>query len=459
MVLALACAPQFMVVLDISVVNVALPSIQRALGFDEAGLQWVVNAYALTFAGFLLLGGRFADLFGRKRIFVLGLVLFSGASLAGGLANLSSLLIVARAVQGLGAAVLAPATLTVLTTTFSEGTARTRALATWTAVGIAGGTAGNLVGGVLTEYLPWRSILLINVPIGAVAIFLASRFLMADRGRGSRRRLDVAGAALATAGLASLTYGIAQARTYGWSAPVTIGALTAGAVAVALFVMVEARFARAPLIPLRLFRSRALSAGNVAMLLAGACLNPMWYFLTLHMQKALNYSPLQTGLGFLPHTLVAIVVGARVTPWLMRHVEGRTLIVAGALIAAAGFWWQSQITADSGYLAGILGPAIVFSVGSGLLNTPITTTVTSGIDAADAGAASGLMNTTKQFGGALGLAVLVTIAGSHLATPDALAADYGRAFLTIAAILVAVAAVALTLPGQRDGERRRAVND
>ncbi|OXM72305.1 MULTISPECIES: MFS transporter [Amycolatopsis] len=448
-VLALACAAQFMVVLDISVVNVALPSIQRALGFDDSGLQWVINAYALTFAGFLLLGGRFADLFGRKRVFVLGLVLFSGASLAGGLANSAPLLIVARAVQGVGAAVLAPATLTVLTTTFAEGAARARALAIWTAVGIAGGTAGNLIGGVLTEFLSWRSILLINVPIGAIAILLTARSLTPDDEAGRRGRLDVAGAMLATGGLAALTYGIAHANDDGWAAPSTITALTGGAAAVALFIVVEARFARAPLIPLRLFRSRAISAGNVAMVLAGACLNPMWYFLTLYMQTTLHYSPVQTGLGFLPHTLVAIVIGVRVTPWLMRRLDNRALIVAGAVIAAAGFWWQSRSTADSGYLSGILGPAIVFSTGSALLNTPITTTVTSGIDAKDAGAASGLMNTTKQFGGALGLAVLVTITGNHLDTPPAPAAAYGRAFLTIAAILVAVAVVALTLPRQR----------
>nr|CTQ91278.1 Cephamycin export protein cmcT [Kibdelosporangium sp. MJ126-NF4] len=453
--LALACVGQFMVVLDISVVNVALPSIQRTLGFDETDLQWVVNAYALTFAGFLLLGGRLADLFGRKKIFLLGLVLFSGASLVGGLANSAPLLITARAVQGLGSAVLAPATLTILTTTFPEGAARTRALATWTAVGIVGGTAGNLVGGVLTEYLSWRSILLINVPIGAIAIVLSARFLAADHGRGSGRRLDVAGAVLATAGLTSLTYGIAQARTYGWDAPVTIAALAAGAAAVVLFVVVEAWFARAPLIPLRLFRSRGLAMGNVALLLAGACLNPMWYFLTLYMQKALGYSPVQTGLGFLPHTLVAIVVGMRVTPWLMRHLDGRTLIAGGALIAAVGFWWQSQITPASGYLAGILGPAIVFSIGGGLLNTSITTTVISGIDAADAGAASGLMNTTKQFGGALGLAMLVAIAGSRLDSSDPLAATYARAFLTIAAILVVVAAVALLLPAHRTKSENR----
>ncbi|WP_051116255.1 MFS transporter [Amycolatopsis nigrescens] len=451
-VLALACAAQFMVVLDVSVVNVALPTIERALRFGDAGLQWVVNAYVLTFAGFLLLGGRLADLFGRKRIFLTGLVLFAGASLAGGLADSAALLVAARAVQGLGAAVLAPATLTVLTTTFPEGSGRTRALATWTAVGIAGGTAGNLVGGVLTEYLSWRWILLINVPIGALALLLAARNLAGDHGR-RENRLDVTGAVLATAGLAALTYGIAQVRTYGWSAPVTTVALTAGAVALALFVLVEVRFARAPLIPPHLFRLRAISLGNAVMLLAGACLNPMWYFLTLYLQKALHYTPLQTGLGFLPHTLVAIIVGMRLTPWLMRHVDGRALIAAGALIAAAGFLWQGQITADSGYVAGILGPAIVFSVGSGLLNTPITTTVTSGVDAADAGAASGLMNTAKQFGGALGLAVLVTLAGSSADTPQALAEDYGRVFQAIAAILVVVAALA---PALRDRDASRA---
>ncbi|WP_116114467.1 MFS transporter [Amycolatopsis ruanii] len=437
-VLALVCAAQFMVVLDVSVINVALPSVQRALGFGEAGLPWVVNAYTLTFAGFLLLGGRLADVFGRRRVFVAGLALFAGASLAGGLANSASLLIAARAAQGLGAAVLAPATLTVLTTTFPEGAARTRALAAWTAVGLAGGTAGNLVGGVLTEYLSWRWVLLINVPLGAVAILLAARFLPAgDRGPG--QRLDVTGAVLATAGLGALTYGIGEARTHGWGAPVPSTALAAGAVAILVFVVVEARFARVPLIPLSLFRSRAIPVGNVAMLLAGACLNPMWYFLTLSMQESLHYSPLQTGLGFLPHTLVTIAVGMRVTPWLMRHVDARVLVFAGALIAAAGFWWQSRMTAESGYAAGVLGPAIVFSVGSGLLNTPLTTTVTSGVDPAHAGAASGLMNTTKQFGGALGLAVLVTLTG----TPDT---GYGRAFLAIAAILVVVAALALALP-------------
>ncbi|GAB2795600.1 MFS transporter [Amycolatopsis magusensis] len=450
MVLVLACAAQFMVVLDISVVNVALPSIQRALGLDETGQQWVVNAYALTFAGLLLLGGRLADLYGRKRVFLAGLALFTGASLAGGLANTPQLLIIARAVQGIGAAVLAPATLTVLTSTFPEGPRRTRALAMWTAVGIAGGTAGNLLGGVLTEYLTWRSTLLINVPLGAVAILLALRCLAGRDQPAARVPIDIAGAVLATLGLVALTYGITQSHAAGWDAAATVVSLLLAAVALAVFVLVEARFATVPIIPLRLFRARAISLGNLVMLLAGACLNPMWFFLTLSMQNVLHYSPLQTGLAFLPHTVITVVVAARVTPWLMRRMDSRTLIAIGAVLAAAGFAWQSLLIPGSGYLAGVFGPALVFSVGSGLLNTPITTLVTSGVDAADSGAASGLMNTTKQVGGALGLAVLVTIASGGGATPAALASAYGRAFLVIAVLMLIVALLARALPSQRD---------
>lgn len=309
--LALACAAQFMVVLDVSVVNVALPSIQAALGFDAGSLQWVVNAYALVFAGFLLLGGRLADLYGRKRVFVVGLALFSEASLVGGPASTQGMLIAARATQGLGAAVLAPATLTILTTTFPEGSRRTRALAAWTAVGLAGGTAGNLVGGLLTESLSWRWILLINVPVGATAIVLAVRFLAQDGWAGSRRRLDLAGAGLATVGLLALTYGLAERSSSGAT---RLSALAIGLGALALFVVVEARFARAPLVPPRLFRVRAITAGNVVMLLAGACFMPMWYFLSLSVQKVLDYGPLQTGAGFLPHTVVTMLVGMRLTP-------------------------------------------------------------------------------------------------------------------------------------------------
>ncbi|GGM52475.1 MFS transporter [Longimycelium tulufanense] len=444
-VLALACAAQFMVVLDVSVVNVALPSIQASLGFDQGSEHWIVNGYALVFAGFLLLGGRLADLYGRKRIFLVGLALFAGSSLVGGLAGNLGTLVAARATQGLGAAVLAPATLTILTTTFREGAQRTRALATWTAVGAAGGAAGNLIGGVLTQFLSWRWILLINVPIGALAIVLAARYLVRDHRRDLGQRLDFPGAVLVTAGLASLSYGITQTQTRGWSDVVAVSALGAGTVALAGFVVVEGRFARAPLIPLRLFRVRSVSTGNVVMLLGGACLMPMWYFLSLFMQNVLHYGPWETGVGFLPHTLV-IIVGSRLAPRVMEYVDARTLIVMGAAFAAVGFLWQGHISPDIDYLSGVLWPGLVISAGGGLLIAPITTMVTSKVRESDAGAASGLMNTTKQVGGVLGLAVLVTVAEVGTTTPEALTVGYGRAFLAIAGILGFVAVVALTLP-------------
>ncbi|MGB2950865.1 MAG: MFS transporter, partial [Rhodococcus sp. (in: high G+C Gram-positive bacteria)] len=258
LILVVVCAAQFMVVLDVSVVNVALPSIRDALKFDESDLQWVVNAYALTFAGFLLLGGRLADLYGHRRTFLAGLLLFSGASLVGGLADSGHLLVGARALQGLGAAVLAPATLTILNTRFPDGPARTRALATWTAVGIAGGTAGNLVGGVLTEFLTWRSILLINVPIGVVGALVALRYFPPGKVRSMRSRLDVPGAVLATGGLGALAFGVAQAARQGWGSPATLGCMASGAIALAAFIVVETRTVNVPLIPMRLFRNRSV---------------------------------------------------------------------------------------------------------------------------------------------------------------------------------------------------------
>ncbi|MEU5990773.1 MFS transporter [Spirillospora sp. NPDC047418] len=420
--LALACAAQFMVVLDVSIVNVALPSIQAGLGIGPAGLPWVVNAYALTFAGLLLLGGRLADVCGLRRVFAAGLALFTLASLAGGLAGAPGPLIAARAFQGIGAALLAPATLTVVTTAFADDV-RPRALAAWTAVGLAGGTAGNLIGGVLTDALSWRWILLVNVPIGLLAL-PAARLLPAARGE--RQRLDVGGAVLATAGVASLTYGV----TRGWNAP----ALAAGAISLAVFAVVQSR-RRTPLLPLRLLRIRAVAAGNAAMLLAGACLSPMWYFLALSMQNVLHLGALQTGLGFLPHTLLTMAVALRVTPRLMKRAPDRTLITIGALIAAAGFLWQSRLSPGGAYLPDVLGPAILISVGGGLLNTPLTNAVTAGVPERDAGAASGLMNTAKQAGAALGLAALAAIAG-----------DYTEAFLAMSALLLATAAAARALP-------------
>ncbi|MBB6395624.1 EmrB/QacA subfamily drug resistance transporter [Actinomadura coerulea] len=451
LVLVLACVAQFMVVLDVSVVNVALPSIQTSLDFAAADLPWVAGAYTLAFAGFLLLGGRLADLYGTRRVLVAGLLLFSMPSLVGGLATAPAVLVAARAAQGLGAAVLAPATLTLLTTTFPEGPRRTRALAVWTAVSLAGGATGNLIGGVLTQTLSWRWILLINVPIGAAALCAAVRVPARHHRNGTAARLDLPGAASVTAGLALLAYGIMRVGPRGWGDPVTAVALAAAAVLLAGFVLIETRLARDPLIPLRLFRLRAVSAGNTIMLLAGACFQvPMWYFLTLYMQDVLHYTALETGLGFLPHTLLTMVIGLRITPRLMKRADDRTLIIAGALVAAAGFLWQSRIGAGSDYLSGVLGPAIPISLGGGLLNTPLTTTVTSGVAGRDAGAASGLMNTAKQVGGALGLAALTAALAGRATTSPALAEAYGDAFLIMAVMAAAIAAASLTLPARRD---------
>ncbi|MGI5204280.1 MFS transporter [Spirillospora sp. CA-108201] len=444
-ILSLACAAQFMVVLDVSVVNVALPSIRASLGFTAGSLPWVAGAYSLAFAGFLLPGGRLADLYGTGRVFAAGLVLFAVPSLAGGLATAPAPLIAARAAQGLGAAVLAPATLTVLTTTFPEGPRRTRALAVWTAVSLAGGAAGNLVGGVLTQSLSWRWILLINVPVGTAALALTGRVPRPPRRAGHAARLDLPGAASVTAGLAMLAYGVMQAEPRGWDDPVTVAVLAGAVLLLGAFVLIETRLARDPLIPPRLLRLRAVSAGNAIMLPAGACFQvPMWYFLTLYMQDVLHYTALQTGLGFLPHTLLTMAVGLRVTPWLMKRADDRALVIAGALVAAAGFLWQSRVPADGDYLSAVLGPAVLVSLGAGLLNTPLTATVTSGVSRSDAGAASGLTNTAKQVGGTLGLAALTAATAPSAADPC------GDAFLIMSITLLAVAAASLALPRRRD---------
>lgn len=445
-VLVLACAAQFMVVLDVSVVNVALPAIRDALGFAPGGgLSWVATAYALAFAGLLLPGGRLADLFGHRRVFTAGLALFTAASLAGGLATAPGLLVAARAAQGVGAAVLAPATLTVLTTAFPEGPRRSRALAVWTAVSSVGGAAGNLLGGVLTDALSWRAVLLVNVPVGCAALWPALRHLPRGDARptAGRRRPDVPGALAVTCGMAALTFAVSRGPDTSWADPATVWALVGGAAALGVFVAVERWWAAEPLIPPRLLRQRTVAVGNTVVLLAGACLQiPVWYFLTFYMQDVLGYSALRTGLGFLPHTLTGAAVAVWVTPRLMRHFAHRTLILCGAVVCAAGFAWQSTVSTDSGYLAGVLGPAVVFSLGSAVFVTPTTAVVTAGVPAEDAGAASGLMNTSKQFGGALGLAALFAVAG-----PDGTA--YGRVFGTMTAVLGAIALLALALPRGR----------
>jgi EmrB/QacA subfamily drug resistance transporter len=343
LVVALACAGQFLVVLDVSVVNVALPSMRTDLGLSAPGLQWVVNAYAIAFAGFMLLGGRAGDLYGRKRMFLVGLALFTLASLGGGLAEDGWQLLVARAAQGLGAAVLAPSTLTILTSAVPEGAARARAIATWTAVGAGGGAAGGLVGGLLVDGLSWRWVLLINVPVGAIVLTGAAWWLVESRA-GARRRLDLPGALLVTAGLATLAYGIVQTEAEGWAAAATLVPLVSGLVLIGLFLLVESR-TKAPLMPLKLLRLRSVSSANAAMFLSGCAMFCMWFFMTLYLQNVLGYTPLGAGLALVPSSL-AVVLGSKLAPRLMPVIGARNVAVLGTLVAAAGFGWQSTMTAD-----------------------------------------------------------------------------------------------------------------
>ncbi|GHF71296.1 MFS transporter [Streptomyces griseosporeus] len=443
LVVTLACAGQFLVVLDVSVVNTALPSMRADLGLSDSGLQWVVNAYAIAFAGFMLLGGRAGDLYGRKRMFLVGLALFTLASLGGGLAQDGWQLLLARAVQGLGAAVLAPSTLTLLTAAVPEGPARARAIATWTAVGGGGGAAGGLVGGVLVDALSWRWVLLINVPIGAVVLLGALRWLPESRA-GDRRRLDLPGAVLVTAGLATVAYGISQTESEGWTAQATLLPLAAGAALIALFLAVEARTA-APLMPLRLLRLRSVASANTAMFLSGAAMFCMWFFMTLYAQNVLGYSPLEAGVALVPSSL-AVVLGSKLAPRFMPVAGPRVVAVLGTLVAAAGFGWQSTMSAHGDYVTGILVPGVLMMLGAGLAATPLASLATSGAAPEEAGLVSGLVNTSRTMGGSLGLAVMSTIAAARTAgstTPQALTDGYALAFRASTAVLLTGAVLML----------------
>jgi EmrB/QacA subfamily drug resistance transporter len=444
LVLAVVCVAQFMVVLDISIVNVALPDMKRDLHMSQNGLAWVLNAYTLTFAGFLLLGGRAADIWGRRRLFLIGVTLFAAMSLLGGLAQSGGELIVARGLQGLGGAVLAPATLTILTTTFRDPVARARALGVWSAVAGAGGATGVLAGGVLTDLLSWRWILFINVPIGLVVLLVARFAVSESRAEGERPTLDWAGALTVTGGLVALVYGIVSTDSHSWSSPSVISYLVIGAGLVAVFLVVESRH-RHPLVPLRLFRSRALTGANLIMVLIGSVMFSLFFFLSQFMQDVQGYSPLRAGLAFLPMP-IAIIIGTQLSSRLVGRLGSRTLLVIGPLISAGGLLLLSRLHADSSYLLHIGLPGAIITFGIGMSFVPVTLSATGGVDPRDAGLASGLINTTRQIGGSLGLAALLTIAasrthalaqsGSHIAET----AGYARAF-GISALLLVVAAV------------------
>jgi len=456
--LALLAMTQFVIVLDASIVNVALPSIGRDLDFSQDNLAWVVNAYTLTFGGFLLLGGRMADLLGRRRMFISGLILFGVASLIGGLAQSDVWLIAARALQGLGAALISPAALSIVTTTFAEGAERNKALGVWGAVAGSGGAAGVLLGGVLTEYAGWEWVLYVNVPIALTAAWLAPRLLAESRDEGRTRAFDVAGAVTVTAGLALLVYTLVDANSAGWGSTQT---LLLGALSLALlaaFVAVESRTGH-PLMPFAIFRLQTLRGANVVGLLIGMALFSMFFFISLYLQQVLGYDALDAGLAYLPLALT-IIVSAGAASQLVTRIGFKPTLITGLVLIAAGLTWFAQVSAPGGsYVGDVLFPSLLAAAGLGLAFVPVTIAAVTGISPSEAGLASGLINTAQQIGGALGLAILATIANGT--TDDAIAGGernpavaltegFQDAFLIGAGFAVLGAVLAATLISSSD---------
>jgi EmrB/QacA subfamily drug resistance transporter len=449
--LALLCVAQFMVILDASIVNVALPTIGTSLHFSQDNLSWVVNAYVLTFGGFLLLGGRMADLLGRRRMFMGGLILFALASLAGGLATNESQLIAARAVQGLGAAILSPAALSIVTTTFRDGAERNKALGVWGAVAGSGGAAGVLLGGVLTSGLGWEWVLWVNVPIGIAAAAIAPTLLAESREESRTRSFDVAGAVSVTGALSLLVYALVDANNAGWGSTQTIGLLALSALLFIAFVAIEMR-SKDPVVPFGIFRSRTITGANVVGLLIGASLFSMFFFISLYMQQVLGYSAIHAGLSYLPLALT-IIVFAGIASQLTTRIGFKPVLATGMVFIGAGLIWFSQVSVGGSFLADILGPSLLAAAGLGLVFVSDTIAAVSGVPDREAGLASGLINTSQQVGGALGLAVLSTIANSVTGsahTPAALTDGFQSAFLGGAGIAILGLAATLILIRNRD---------
>ena len=448
LVLVIACMAQFMVVLDATVVNVALPSIQRGLHFSPANLQWVVNSYTLIFGGFLLLGGRAADILGRKRLFVAGIVVFSIASLINGLAQSSTMLIVGRGLQGLGGALVSPAALAIITTTFTDQQERTRALGVWAAIAAGGGAVGLLMGGLLTDLASWRWVFFVNVPVGIITFAMAMRYVAESRIRTAQRSFDLAGAVTVTAGLVLLVYTIVETQSYGWGSARTLGL---GAVALALlagFYAIERR-SPAPLVRLSIFRVRTIAVADSVLLLLASGMFGMFFFASLYVQEILGYSPLKAGLAFLPVT-AGIVIGAGLAQQLVRRAGVRNVSVVGLVLATVGMLVLTQVPVHGSYLSDLLPGLMPLSIGMGLVFVPITLLATGGVGEEDSGLASGLFNTSQQVGGSLGLAILSTLAASqtarllssHSATVVAArVSGYHVAFLAAAIMLAGGAAI------------------
>jgi EmrB/QacA subfamily drug resistance transporter len=452
--LALLAAAQFVVILDASIVNVALPSIGADLNFSQENLSWVVNAYVLVFGGFLLLGGRLADLLGRRRLFMIGLVVFAIASLAGGLAQNEAQLIIARAVQGLGAALLSPAALSLVTVLFEEGAERNKAMGVWGAVAGSGGAVGVLLGGMLTEWAGWEWVLYVNVPVGIAAAMLAPRLLPESRTEG--RHFDFAGAVSVTAGLSLLVYTLVDANSAGWGSAQTLGLGALSFALIGAFYVIERR-SKAPLMPFPgIFRIRTITGINVSAVLIAAALFSMFFFISLYMQQVLGYSALEAGLAYLP-LAGGIIVAAGGSAPLVTRFGFKPVLVSGLIITAVGLLWFTQVDAGGSYVSDLLGPMLLAAVGLGLAFVSMTVAAVSGVEAHEAGLASGLINTSQQIGGALGLAILATIANARTedavtsgsTMPSALTEGFQAAFAVGAGFAIAGAILAMILVSGR----------
>jgi EmrB/QacA subfamily drug resistance transporter len=448
--LALLATVQFMVILDIAIVNVALPSIQVDLGFSQESLQWVISAYALLFGGFLLLGGRVADLLGRRRLFIAGLIVFSAASLLSGLAWSDTALIFARAAQGFGAALITPAALSILMTTFAEGRERNTALGVWGAVGAFGAVAGVLLGGILTDWLSWEWIFYINVPVGLAALALTPVLLTESRDA-NVKSFDVPGAVLVTSGLITLVYAITQANDYGWGSVETIGLFVAAGALLAAFVGWEARV-KEPLMPFAIFRIRTVTAANISGLILGTVTFSMFLMLTLYMQQVLGYSPMKTGVAYLAVAGSAIITST-IAAQLVTRVGVKPVIVAGMAFLAAGLLYFTQVSVAGTYLGDLLPGFLLIAMGLGFSFVPISIAALAGVQASEAGLASGLFNTSQQIGGALGIAALSAVATSKTEAgvaagtplPKALTDGFESAFIWGGVVAIVGILVALVL--------------
>jgi EmrB/QacA subfamily drug resistance transporter len=451
-VLVLICLAQFMVVLDATIVNVALPSIQKDLSLSEGSLQWIVNAYTLVFGGFLLLGGRLGDLLGRKRLFLIGLVIFTAASLLDGLATSEGMLVGARSLQGLGAALISPAALSIISTTFAEGAERARALGVWAAIAIGGSAVGLILGGVLTQYFSWPWIFFVNVPVGIAGFALSLRLIPESRDAFAHRSYDVAGAVTVTGGLMALVYAIVDAQSAGWGSAKTLGFFGLALVLLVAFVVTEMR-AKAPLVRLSIFRVRSLLTANLAMFLAMSGMFAMFFFNTLYIQRVLGFGPLKAGLAFLPFT-AGIMISAGIASQFAPRLGVRPVAAIGMLLTAGGLVLLTQLPVHGSYAANVLPAIVLSSLGMGAVFMPLTLIATTGLDNEDQGLASGLFNTSQQVGGALGLAVLSTLAASKSSsaggsTAHALVVGFHWAFAAGAGVMIAALVVMVALLRRR----------